>query len=46
MEQHRLSAIMFTDIVSYTRKMGEDEVEKAQQGIIEIIHQLNLDMEV
>ena len=26
MEKHRLSAIMFTDIVGYTRKMGEDEV--------------------
>jgi len=26
MEEHRLSAIMFTDIVGFTRKMGEDEV--------------------
>ncbi len=26
MEKRRLSAIMFTDIVGYTRKMGEDEV--------------------
>ena len=25
MEKRRLSAIMFTDIVGYTRKMGEDE---------------------
>lgn len=26
-DQHRLSAIMFTDIVGYTRKMGDDEVK-------------------
>jgi len=38
LEKHRLSAIMFTDIVSYTRKMGEDE--KRMMGLLQIHSQL------
>jgi len=30
LEKHRLSAIMFTDIVGYTRKMEADEVRMLQ----------------